>query len=396
MTWRGSRVIIALSVSLVLSAASGDTQHGELRPLKVKTSVAHQSCRSCHKTHGTPKGSQRLLKQQGDQVCQRCHLGNPAIPSLDGAIRLNEPTGGGSSHIEGLLPRRALPFSRQITEGGRRTVLQSGCSGCHDAHGHEKGKLRATGFDFRGEPTGLRPQSTAQICFGCHAGPGAARLKAGEPDLGKLFNSGGASRHGLGATAKERVDLPSLRGSAFSGKLDCISCHDNPDPSGPRGPHASRFPALLKAAFGREGDLGTTGKSVNDLCFACHDQHSIEGDQSFPLHREHISGFTASARHPAARPGSPRGPVPMDPTRPSIRGPWPGFAAMTQAGLGEPAACATCHDPHGSRENPSLIRFDRSVVTPSSVGGVEYVRTGLHQGTCTLMCHGHDHVNSSY
>ncbi|MBL0311277.1 MAG: hypothetical protein IPP78_00915 [Holophagaceae bacterium] len=372
---------------------------------KAKTSVAHQSCRSCHRSHGLPKGNPKLLTQQGEKICLQCHTGDPAIPSLDGALHIGESQGGGSSHIEGLQPKRATPFSRKITERGRKTVIQSGCSGCHDSHGKEKGNLRATGFDFRGEPTGVKPQTTAQLCFGCHAGAEAVRLNSGEPDFGKLFSAGGASRHGIGIAAKDRLDLPSLRASTFSGKLDCISCHDNPDPSGPRGPHASRYPSLLKAPFGQEGDMGTRGKSVNDLCFTCHDQRSIEDNQSFPLHREHMVGFTASSQHQAGRAAARRDQGKMAPANPmnSTNSPVPPpqglrsvLAGMVRAGLGEPVACATCHDPHGSRENPSLIRFDRSVVTPSSVGGVDFVKTGLRQGTCTLMCHGHDHVHSNY
>jgi hypothetical protein len=318
---------------------------------------------------------------------------------VDGAPHIKdvkESMGGGSTHIEGLQPIAKFQFSRKITERGKKSVLQSGCLGCHDSHGREKGRLRSMGFDFRGEPTSVRPQSTAQICFGCHAGPGAIRLKTGEPDFGKLFNSGGASLHGLGVAAKDRVDLPSLRASTYGGKLDCISCHDNPDASGPKGPHSSRFPALLKAAFGREGDMGIRGNNVNDLCFSCHDQYSIKGNQSFPLHREHLEGFTASSRRSSAKQGAFRDAgknASGSPTSQSIRS---GILGMVQAGLGEPAACATCHDPHGSRENPSLINFDRKVVSPSSVGGIEFVKSGLRQGTCTLMCHGHDHVHSGY
>jgi hypothetical protein len=71
-------------------------------------------------------------------------------------------------------------------------------------------------------------------------------------------------------------------------------------------------------------------------------------------------------------------------------------ASAPLAGFGEPTPCATCHDPHGSLNNPSLIRFDPAVVTRSSVGGVDFYRSGLGHGTCTLTCHGYDHVQAKY
>jgi hypothetical protein len=304
------------------------------------------------------------------------------------------PAGGGSSHIGRPVPKAARPYVRRVQRGGQHYALTADCTGCHDAHGREAGKLRPLAFNARGEILATRPQNAAERCFGCHAGTDAAPLSLGDPDIGKLFAASAASRHGIGTAPKDRPDLPSLRSSATpTAKLDCVSCHGNPDAAGPRGPHASPFPSLLKAAYGRERDLGTTGQKLNDLCYACHDRRSIEGNQSFPLHREHLRGFVASpgaggrpAELAALMPDA--FPEPRD-IRSRLRSPG-------KAGLGEPAACATCHDPHGSKENPSLVRFDRTVVTPSSVGGVEFKKTGMRRGTCTLTCHGHDHIHAKY
>ena len=47
-------------------------------------------------------------------------------------------------------------------------------------------------------------------------------------------------------------------------------------------------------------------------------------------------------------------------------------------------------------ENPFLITFDRDVVSSSSTGRIEFRRTGMNHGYCTLTCHDHDHVESEY
>lgn len=257
--------------------------------------------------------------------------------------------------------------------------------------------LSRNAFDTRGQLLGIKPVSIAQRCFGCHAGPEAAPLHFLDSDVGGVFGKGSLSSHGIGRTSADRPDLPSLQGMTFQGKLDCTSCHDNPDPAGPRGPHASPYPFLLKATYGREGDAASAGDRSNELCFTCHDRHSIESNRSFPLHREHLYGFTGSTpiggRH---RPSTlevgnilPLG-LRMGRTV-DVRG-----ATSLFAGFGEPTPCATCHDPHGSAKNPMLIRFDPSVVTRSSMGGMDFYRNGLGHGTCTLTCHGYDHVQTRY
>ena len=358
--------------------------------LKAKTSLAHSDCRTCHKTHSPVRGRAALLRDTTESLCMKCHQGSPAAP--DGAPRFAPWLGSGSRHLKNQPRSRAMEYKRVVRDGARQITLRQDCSACHDAHGKETGKLGANAFDARGRSIGRRPVSTAEICFGCHAGPEPAPTTNLEPDMGPLFSKGAASAHIIGATAADRNDLPSLRGSAFMGKLDCTSCHDNPDPAGPRGPHQSPFNALLRAGYGRERDAGSIGGRSNDLCYLCHDRRSIEANQSFPLHREHLNGFTGV---------QPRGgrDVFLNPVPPPARGlrdPRPGRGGRALDGFGEPTSCATCHDPHGSRKDPGLIRFDRSVVTPSSVGGVDFIKTGLRQGSCTLTCHGYDHVQTKY
>ena len=362
------------------------------------SSPAHQDCaKSCHRPHNPPQGQIAARNQTTESLCLSCHQGQPAMPSADRAPKL--PTVGieVSSHLKARARRRSTTFRREVDAGGKRLVLQEDCSACHDVHGHEAGMIRPMAFDTRGQLLGGKPAAFAQVCFGCHAGPQAAPTSRTDGDIGQKFSPAAASRHAIGASAADRMDLPSLRGTSFQGKLDCTSCHNNPDATAMRGPHTSPYPSLLKAAYGREKDTGGLAERSNDLCFTCHSKSSIQANQSFPLHNEHISGFVGGASKVARKDG-----VVLRPAERSLPGfqigrdPRTGRTAGFLPGYGEPTPCATCHEPHGSLKSPALVQFDRTVVLPSSVGAVEFRRTGLRQGTCTLTCHGYDHVQTRY
>nr|WP_243316783.1 cytochrome c3 family protein [Geothrix paludis] len=368
-------------------------------PTRSGISLVHGACLTCHKNHrGSGRTSQKPAREATDQLCLSCHEGTNTAPSEGFAPKLSSWSGQGSGHTkERFSSRRPGTYVRSVQVNPSRQIrLTQDCSGCHDPHGKERGKLRNTAFDDRGRLLDRHPQSTADICFGCHAGPEAAPLTSGNADIGQLFGKGAPSSHGIGATAASHPELPSLRASAFQGRLDCTSCHDNPDPTGARGPHFSINAALLKASFGHEKDMGRLGERANDLCHLCHDRQSILANQSFPFHAQHLSGFTNSGSMAAQRQ------VPTLSEAAAVlglRSPKdlrPGRSGAFQPGYGEPTACATCHASHGSLRQAALIEFDRSVVTASSVGGPSFQRSGLGHGTCTLSCHGYDHVQTRY
>ncbi|MBL0211907.1 MAG: hypothetical protein IPQ13_13505 [Holophagaceae bacterium] len=361
-------------------------------------SAAHQDCtKSCHRPHQLPQSQVGLRSFSAEALCLSCHQGEPAMPSADRAPKLSTLGVEVSSHLKVRARRRSVAYRRQVETAGGRVLLQDDCSGCHDVHGRDAGMVRPVAFDSRGQLMGSKPASFAQVCFGCHAGPQAAPNSRSEGDLGRRFSPGATSRHSIGASAADRLDLPSLRETAFRGKLDCTSCHDNPDTTSMRGPHASPFPSLLKASYGREKDVVGMAQRSNDLCFTCHSKTSIQANQSFLLHNEHITGFVGLPSRLRKRDGS----FPRPATRSSSlfqlgRDPWRTGTAGYLPGFGEPTPCATCHEPHGSLTSPALVEFDRAVVGPSSVGAVEFRRTGPRQGTCTLTCHGYDHVQTRY
>lgn len=392
---RRGLMILALTVPCVLPA------QGTLPSSKVArmgASAAHQDCaKTCHRPHQTPQAQMGLRGLNAETLCLSCHQGQPSIPSADQAPKLSAMGIEASSHLKVRSRRRATAFRREVRGGAERVVLQDDCSACHDVHGREAGMVRPVAFDTRGQLVGSRPGNFAQVCFGCHAGPQAAPTTRLEGDIGQRFGLGAGSRHGIGVSAADRMDLPSLRESSFQGKLDCISCHDNPDTTSMRGPHTSPYPYLLKAPYGRESDMGGLAQRSNELCFTCHSKLSIQANQSFPWHNQHLTGFVGLAARVPRKDGSSGGPVG---SKPSLfqwgRDPRTGRSTGYLPGFGEPTPCATCHEPHGSLKSPALVEFDRAVVSPSSVGAVEFRRTGPRQGTCSLTCHGYDHVQTRY
>lgn len=401
----GLALVLVLSLCLGFGAPALQAQSKDRLAPSAQARAAHQNCHMCHGSHqnlsllrSVPgKAAKPLQFSKMDSNCLLCHQG-PAAPMVDqGASKLPTWTGTGSSHIDGPFLDRAKSYARVVDLApNRKAQLKSQCTGCHDPHAKDRpAYLVSRAFDAFGKPLKERPTTVAQICFACHAGFQSARSLRTLGDVGALFRPEAVSAHRPGAQAQKRQDLPSLRAGLFKGTLDCTSCHDNPNPAGPRGPHGSTYPHLLKAPFGREGDVATFGSRGDDLCLSCHDRTSILGNQSFPWHAQHIGGFTAATRQPAA--GAPRSVPSPGPSFARAVGrlqPWAGLAPS--GGVGKPTACATCHDGHGSTRYPALMAFDTAVVSRASVGVIDYQRTGLGHGSCTLSCHGYDHVQTRY
>jgi hypothetical protein len=96
------------------------------------------------------------------------------------------------------------------------------------------------------------------------------------------------------------------------------------------------------------------------LCYKCHRRASILDDESFPEHSRHIRD--------------------------------------------EDTPCSVCHDAHGismtvatGSDHTHLINFDTTVVRPlTQFGGLRFRDLGRFAGSCTLTCHGRDHVNEEY
>lgn len=325
----------------VISFASSPNPH-------VDRGLNSGGCRSCHEGHGA-SGSPMLPMGQRE-MCLQCHgspgrlqamvarglvAGNARPEQMDGVFGL------ASVH-----PITAEAFSRR--QQGAVT-----CTSCHAAH---RGSAQEPSED---EPGGQRRLSQRdatefefELCQECHGSGGAGTQDL--LDISRLFTPENRSFHPVEAPAVEGSSsvIPALSGR----EVNCTDCHGNANRGGPKGPHGSPVPFLLRANY-TTTDGSSESPTVYALCYRCHRREMVLSESPFPMHGEHIDEKRAS--------------------------------------------CATCHSPHGSVENRALIRFGEETtvagVSPSiSAGRLEYVSDGPGSGACFLTCHGVDHGPEAY
>ncbi len=168
-----------------------------------------------------------------------------------------------------------------------------------------------------------------------------------------LVDSRNRSYHPINLPARDRA--PSVAGSV-SDVLACGDCHGNSDPTGAKGPHGSAVRYILRDAFTTE-DGSPESPATYGLCYRCHERERVLDSPDFPEHRRHVVDLRAS--------------------------------------------CSTCHNPHGSYANRSLIRFDQTaslvrVSSSTSTGRLAFESEIPGNGACYLTCHGFDHGPATY
>ncbi len=338
---------------------------GESLPYR---SMADNACRACHKSHAAPY-REWLLYDRPSQLCLDCHDGL-------GASDMLSAVGQRSGHRI----QRFGPY-RTAEENRLRPVSHVECADCHNPHAAADTPLtdalglNATGplvppamFEVPGVSlTGFPVESARlyyEVCFRCHADRPVIvrdRIIRQRDDGGNVrrqFLPTAASAHPVTTPPTgDLSELPSLLPEYRSRQLiSCQDCHNNPDSveeggTQANGPHTSRFNPLLVARY-ETRDFTAESPQAYALCYRCHDRNSILNNESFEWHRTHV-----------------------------VRGQSP---------------CSACHSAHGVTGSPSqhdhLINFDVSIV-----GGRRFfVDTGRLSGSCTLTCHGVDHVNFTY
>ena len=376
------------------------------------TGVRNNGCESCHRPHA-PQVAERLEKLPEENVCFQCHDGTVANRNIKAEFLsktykhpvLVTP----SNHDAAENPNSAAHPMPETSAGMAR---HAECADCHNPHMSNAGAalpplVSGALSGVKGQSTGntFLPQATNEyeICFICHgdsankpqsldagtAGIGFGRNPKRQYDAGNLnaYNTRAEFTLGLSFHPVTRArnlsltEVPSLRpniisssGAPITGRplssgslVYCSDCHNSDTGRNlgttstlPAGPHGSNIEHLLERANALETAPATPGSgggisyslSNYALCNKCHDvQNSVLADRSFREHNKHVSG--------------------------------------------ERAACSTCHDPHASN-SPMLINFDLSIVAPNSRGVLQFTRTGVGHGTCSLRCHGEDHDNESY
>ncbi|MCF7922444.1 MAG: hypothetical protein K9M55_07070 [Candidatus Marinimicrobia bacterium] len=370
------------------------------------------SCITCHDPHNNEKGHFLRVSNQGSEICMECHHmqnwelsthGNPqnplhadlekvaclqcheihSLPTNAKLLRADENTlclschDGSSDEVTEFASTKNLeevfekPFTHPIrinpnvTDVGYEADTDSPwnfgladdrfvrCGDCHNPHAVTEKNISpvldgslafSRGVDAIGFPKD-RVDYEYEVCYQCHGQN--QNVRSGN-DVGRLLSVGNRSYHPI-----ENIGLsssvPSLKdGWSEQSLITCSDCHGNDDPYGPQGPHGSSLPHILKAPY---SDFPYASIEDQQLCFKCHDQRKIVGDEGFKFHNLHIN----------------------------------------RAGY----SCSACHNPHGSFDSPGLIDLTQSHIT--SLNGEKKVE-GLEpgHGTCTLQCHNVKHVMEAY
>jgi predicted CXXCH cytochrome family protein len=350
------------------------------------TTVRDNGCESCHRPH-SGNVPQRLLKFVEEATCDRCHNGSVAARNISAEFNKAyvHPTYATtpSSHDAAETPASA---TRPLPETNPSAPRHAECADCHNAHASYSRAASAPAVSGALSGTwglsagGVRVSPASyeyQICFKCHADSANKPQPSGLPtppytrrqlvqfNVRLEFDPTNPSHHAVEAAGRN-ADVPSLLVPYTTASvIYCTSCHDNDTGpgaggTGPGGPHGSQYPHLLERNLNvGANNSGTNFAQMYALCFKCHSQSSIMGNQSFPRHNLHIDG--------------------------------------------ENASCSVCHDPHGvsatqgnSTNNSNLINFDVGVVTPSSSGILRFEDRGARHGACYLTCHGDNHNPETY
>ncbi|MGD8450794.1 MAG: cytochrome c3 family protein [Phycisphaerae bacterium] len=338
--------------------------NGEALPYR---SLADNACAACHVSHSAP-WRPRLLRDRPDRLCLNCHDG---LSATDIMPVLNLRSGHRLSHV--------LNPERSPARGLRPSVMVT-CADCHNPHavnatlGDTATRVGVVGplvppamKDVPGVSLTGAPLSAArfyyEVCFRCHADRPVyvperiVRQRDTDGNVRRQFLPTTASAHPVAFPRRLGADVPSLTPEVQARRfVSCQDCHNNPDARSAggtlvNGPHGSRYAYLLADRY-ETSDYTVESPQAYALCYGCHDRASILGDESFPLHREHV-----------------------------VRGRTP---------------CSACHTAHGvsgsTGNHGHLINFDLSIVG----GRRGYVDTGQRRGSCTLNCHGVNHVNFTY
>lgn len=358
-----------------------------------KPSQLPKSCRACH------RGMTMTLSGE-ESVCLACHGDEQSRKTMISGGYLKVVGGASFADINAELRK---PYSHPtLTAQGvhnkfevlPETVVNAArhaeCVDCHNSHLTEKGNpFRG----LKGRRVGnfvAEIEQEYQLCYRCHSE--SANLPGTSTDKHAEFKVSNPSYHPVEGEGKNTYVI-SLKEPYVAKKerpgdvstITCGDCHGSDNPSGPRGPHGSNFPGLLRFNYQME-DGRPESAFAYELCYKCHDRTSILNNESFPYHALHIQGRSGG-----------------------------------QGG----ASCFACHDAHGSSRYQHLIRFDeetvrettgrettttdpvtRTVTSNDPAVTVWETKTGQRKfdaegyaarhGACYLNCHGVEHNPKRY
>ena len=368
------------SAQLIPPSGTSPSPAGKLAPSR-PGGIAANACENCHTSHKAGSKARLLIRPKEEQNCFACHNGQVVVRDL--TAEFNKP----SAH-----PVLQTSATHNLAEDPINSPRHAACADCHNPHAVPPARDQsAASRTASGQLAGVKGVNSAgavtdpvarefELCFRCHAdslnrGPARLTRQVAETNKRLQFQASNQSFHPLETTGKN-ANVPSLITPwTTSSLMDCTDCHNNDQSvktggTGPNGPHGSVFtPILERQLLLTDGTPENAGNYA--LCYKCHSRDSILSDQSFKAlnaqgedrgHRFHI-------------------------VDPKVQ-----------------AACTTCHDSHGVATASHLINFNLFYVSPPSMNGtngpapqiIQYSTTGTFSGTCTLSCHGKDHVGTSY
>jgi len=371
--WTGS--VHALSTKMLTSSASARAGLNSLQTVSLRTTkprtLAAAGCDNCHATHFAGGREQLMKFAMPEKNCFVCHSGNVAAKNIASdfqKISIHPITLNAATHNSHEDPIN--PPARHVT-----------CLDCHNPHAatHTPGSRTQAAGSLKGV-AGMNADGVVvnpvrreyELCFRCHAdsvarGPANVNRVWQETNKRLQFDRNNMSFHPVEFVGKNS-NVPSLIAPWNpSSLMTCTDCH-NSDSSpaaggtGANGPHGSIYPPLLERQLVLT-DYNPESTANYALCYKCHSRVSILSDQSF--HAVNSLGQPAGHR----------------------------FHIVDQQ-----TSCTTCHDSHGVMGNPRLINFNVNYVSPASNGKLQFTQgnQGPFSGTCTLKCHGADHIAAPY
>jgi hypothetical protein len=306
-------------------------------------------------------------------VCLTCHGSSAAREEMIAAGFLKNT---GNLNLVDISSELSKPYNHPVLtiQGVHRhnealpeevvnAARHSECVDCHDSHLVEKGNPYR---GMKGRRVGnfmTDIEQEYELCYRCHSEsvnmPGNSTNKHDEfKETNPSFHPVEAEgRNTFVVSLKEPYVAQKKKPQDIS-RITCSDCHGSDDPDGPKGPHGSNFQGLLVRNYQLE-DQRQESLQAYSLCYECHSRTSILSNESFAYHSLHIQG---------------------------------------RSGGQDGTSCFTCHDAHGSSQYPHLIKFNEDVVFENAVGDLAYKAQGFtaRHGSCSLNCHGVEHVDKEY
>jgi predicted CXXCH cytochrome family protein len=447
--------VVAVSVSVpravLLPQSVNPHTPTTIPPSSTSVAASTGTCAVCHRSHSS--NSARLLPTAGPEstLCFTCHDGTGANIDVSAQfLQANTQNDASTSsfyrHDATAQTSHSLAVSDEFSGIFNRHAECGDCHNPHQSHGTTQAQETNSGWTPSYRLQGISGVSVAnagagstpaytfhagngdpisreyELCFKCHSGSTTlipndlAYPSRNMLDAAVEFNPANASFHPVESAGTNPDRNGAMTASLLGGNtwkftptstVRCSNCHANgnltlsSDPGVDLPLHVSQYRGLLLRNYA-DRVLTNPGFSASDgyaatnftLCFLCHsDSPFVPGGTndaatnfktaSLDLHRLHVAGI---GNNPATN---------------AVAG--TSIDNAQGAGQGN-ALCAECHfRPHstafpagGQARNTRLISFSPNVLQFGSGNTTPLFATSSTGGTCTLLCHGHQHNAVSY